>query len=99
MYRQRTDELREALAASREHLGEEAARPRRTAARDLPPETAVREPILKQEVAASAPVPRSAAGGELFAALSSGQALRRAILLHEVLGPPKALERSDGTGR
>ena len=92
MQRHRTDERLEALVAGREHLIAEAAQARSTAPRDVPREEAVQEPAPRRETAAPAPVPRTNARGELRAALSSGPALRRALLLHEVLGPPKALQ-------
>ena len=93
MQRHRTDELLEALVTGREHLIADAAQLRRTAPRDVPHEEAVRERAPKRETPAPASGPRTNARGELRAALASGHALRRAILLHEVLGPPKALER------
>ena len=92
MQRHRTDELVEALVAGREPRLEEAAQSRHTAPRAVPHEEAVREPALRREAAAPVPVPRTTARGELLAALSSGPALRRAIVLQEVLGPPKALQ-------
>ena len=93
MQRHRKDELLEALVTGREHLIEDAAQSRSTAPRDVPHEEAVREPAPKREPPAPPPVPRTTARAELLQALTSGQALRRAILLYEVLGPPKALER------
>ena len=93
MQRHRTDELLEALVTGREHLIADAAQSRSTAPRAVPHEEAVREPNRKREPPALTPVPRTTAHGELRAALASGHALRRAILLREVLGPPKALER------
>ena len=96
MQRHRADGPLEALAAGREHLIEEAAQSWRTARRDVPRERAVRGPAAGSEVPVPAPLPRATARGELLGALRSRQALRRAILLHEILGPPQALERSDG---
>ena len=93
MQRHRTDELLEALVTGREHLIEDAAQSRSTAPRDVPHEEAVREPAHKREPPAQTPVPRTNPRGEILDMLTSGHALRRAILLHEVLGPPKALER------
>ena len=92
MQRQRTDELLEALVTGREHLIVDAAQPRSTAPRDAPREDAVREPAARREPPVPVPVPRTDARAELLAALTSRQALRRAILLQEVLGPPKALQ-------
>ena len=92
MQRQRRDELLEALSTGREQLIEEAVQSRSTARRDAPPEEAVREPSPRRETSAPAPVPRTTARSELLAALTSRQALRQAILLHEVLGPPKSLQ-------
>lgn len=93
MQRHRTDELWEALVTGREQLIADAAQLRRTAPRDAPHEEAVRERAPKRETPAPAPVPRTNARGELLQALTSRHALRRAILLHELLGLPKALER------
>ena len=92
MQRQRRDELLEALSTGREQLIEEAVQSRSTARRDAPPEEAVRESAPRKETPAPAPLPRTTPRGELLQALASRQALRRAILLHEVLGPPKALQ-------
>ncbi len=95
MQRQRTDELLQALVTGREQLIEEAVQARSTASRAGPQEEAareVRERAPRRETPAPAPVPRTDARGELLAALASRQALRRAILLQEVLGPPKALQ-------
>ena len=92
MQRHRRDELLGALVTGREHLIEEAVRARSTAPRDVPREEAVRERTPRRETAAPVPVPRPDPRGELLQALASRQALRRAILLHEVLGPPKALQ-------
>ena len=39
--------------------------------------------------------PRSPVRRDLRRALSSRRALREAILLHEILGPPKGMERSE----
>ena len=98
MQRHHKDELLAALVTGREQFIDEAAQARSTAARDVPQrdvlhEEAVREPAPRREVPAPAPVPSTNARGELLDTLTSRQALRRAILLHEVLGPPKALER------
>ena len=92
MHRHRTDERLEALVTGREQRREEVAQSRRTVPREVPHEEAVREPVPGRETPAPAPVPRTTVRSELLAALSSGPALRRAILLQEVLGPPKALQ-------
>ena len=95
MQRQRADEPLEALSTGREQLIEEAVQSRSTGPSDLPREEAVREVRARaprREPPAPAPVPRTDARGELLAALTSRQALRRAILLQEVLGPPKGLQ-------
>ncbi len=92
MQRHRRNELLEALVTGREHLIEEAAQAWSTTRRDAPPEEAVREPVTRSTIPTPAPQPRRNARRELLDALSSRQALRRAILLHEVLGPPKALQ-------
>lgn len=92
MQRQRTNELLEALRTGREQLIADAAQPQSTAPRDVPREETVREFAPERESPTPAPVPRMNARGDLLAALSSRQALRRAILLQEVLGPPKALQ-------
>jgi hypothetical protein len=96
MQQHRTDGPLEALVRGRERFIEKAARARRTAPRKFPPVEGVRKPVPKRENRAPAPAPRTTARAELLAALSSRQVLRRHILLHEILGPPKALERSDG---
>ena len=95
MQRQRTDELLEALSTGREQLIEEAVQSRSTAPREAPREEAVREVrerAPRREPPARAAVARTDARGELLAALASPQALRRAILLEEGLGPPNGLQ-------
>ena len=52
----------------------------------------VQERASRRKPLASGPVPKTDTRRELLAALASRQALRRAILLQEVLGPPKALQ-------
>ncbi len=95
MQRQRRDGLLAALSVGWEQLIEEAAQARSIAPREVPREDAVREvrePVPRRETSAPAPVPRTDARGELLAGLASREALRRAILLQEVLGPPKGLQ-------
>ncbi len=92
MQAHRTDELLATRVTGREPRLEEAAQSRDTAPRDIPHENAVREPASGSETPRPPPVPRTNARDELREALRSGQTLRRAILLHEVLGPPKAFE-------
>ena len=95
MQRPHTDEPLAALSTGWEQLIEVAAQARSTAPREVPREDAVREvwePAPRKEPPAPAPIPRTDARGELLQALASRQALRRAILLQEVLGPPKALQ-------
>ncbi len=43
------------------------------------------------------PAPRQSAGRPVTRLLASRTALRQAILLAEIIGPPKALRRPDGT--
>jgi hypothetical protein len=50
----------------------------------------------RSSVGPGSPDRRASSLGELRPALSSRQALRRAILLHEILGRPKALQRPAG---
>ena len=50
----------------------------------------------RSSVGPGSPDRRASSLGELRRALSSRQALRQAILLHEILGTPKALQRPAG---
>ena len=95
MHRQRTDELLEALTAGREQLIADELRRRSTAPPAAPAERPVRAPAHDAATPAPTAAPAPNARRELIDALRSRQALRRAILLHDILGPPKALERAD----
>jgi len=92
MHRQSTEERRAARIAGGEQFLEDTAQPRSTAPREVPHEEVARARAPRKETPAAMSARRSDARRELLAALASRQALRRAILLHEVLGPPKALQ-------
>ena len=91
----REGEPRQAPITRRAQLIEDVSRPENATPAGTPreqPLREVREGAPGKETPPPAPARGTNARRELRAALSSPQALRRSILLHEVLGPPKAFQ-------
>ena len=65
-----------------------------TAREDVTEETQRRATGIKTSTGGQSQ-PRSPVRRDLRRVLSSRRALREAILLHEILGPPKGMERSE----
>lgn len=92
MQRRRTDGLVEALVTGQEQFVDEAVHSRSAAANGGRGEAARRAVRPAREVPVPAAASKTTARGELWAVLTSRRELRRAILLHDVLGPPKGLQ-------
>jgi hypothetical protein len=93
MQRHRQPGLVEALVIGRVQHIERAARPQTAASEEAPRAPVVQERPPNSEPPEPPPLRRRNARWDLIDALASPAALRHAILLQEILGPPKALRQ------
>ncbi|MGD9891754.1 MAG: hypothetical protein AB7R89_02180 [Dehalococcoidia bacterium] len=95
MQRIRASGLLQSLVAGREDLIDQLLRSEAvTEEEDRPPKRAARsEPLPPSPSPASAPPVRPATAPGIRQIFSSRRALRQAMILNEVLGPPKSLRQ------
>ena len=92
MERQRERGRWEALATGREPLIEAPLWPEAAASEEVSREQPIRERVPRPELPIPPPARTPHIRHALINELTSRGALRRAILLHEVLGPPRSLQ-------